>query len=65
MHCPYCTRFIRAMTGYQEAQKFHRHLYSCRKAPRNVVIRDGRRVSVGAPHYSIHDAMNIRAGSGQ
>lgn len=65
MTCPYCSKPIHAMTGLQEARKFHKHLPLCRKAPRNVVIREGRKSAVGAPDYSMHDALKIRGESGQ
>lgn len=65
MTCPYCQREINAMTGFQEVTKFQRHLSKCRKNPRNIVIRDGRRVAVGARGVTLLDALKIRADSGQ
>lgn len=65
MNCPYCNRDINAWTGLQEAQKFQRHLSTCRKNPRNIVIKDGKRVAVGSRGATLLSALEIRAESGQ
>lgn len=65
MNCPYCQKRIDAMTGFQEVVKFQKHLNKCRKNPANVVIKDGRRISVGTNGHTLVNALNIRAESGQ
>lgn len=66
MNCPYCQREVFGFTGFQEAEKFQRHLGKCRKNPNNIVLRDGRRTAV-VPKRSqnLNDALEIRADSGQ
>lgn len=65
MNCPYCARHIYGLSRLIEAEKFQRHLLTCRKRPGNVVIRDGRRVAVGTRGCSFIEALRIREESGQ
>lgn len=50
MNCPYCQKRINAFTGFQEADKFQRHLMACKKKPQPVTLLR---------------ALEIRAESGQ
>ncbi len=65
MNCPYCSRRIHGFTGLQEAQKFQRHLRSCRKNPARLPITDGKRTILSPVSPTISDALRIRADSGQ
>lgn len=67
MNCPYCKRVVGLPldTGFMEARKFQSHLSKCRKNPRNIVIRDGKRVAVGSRGVTLLQALEIRAESGQ
>ena len=66
MNCPYCSKDIYALTGFQEAQKFEKHLRKCRKNPANIVITDGKRFAVTPKgNQNLLDALEIRAASGQ
>jgi hypothetical protein len=66
MNCPYCNKTINAWTGFQEAQKFSRHLGICRKNPNNIRLSDGRKTAVVPKRpQNLMDALNIRAQSGQ
>lgn len=33
MNCPYCNKDIYALTGFQELQKYQKHLRKCKKRP--------------------------------
>lgn len=52
MNCPFCLKYIRGMTGFQEASRFSRHLNKCRKRPKDK-------------GSTLSDALQIRAESGQ
>jgi hypothetical protein len=65
MICPYCKRAINAMTGFQECEKFAKHLSKCRKNPGNLPLSDGRTTVMTPKKYSVFDALEIRADSGQ
>lgn len=67
MDCPYCKRVVGLPwdTGFMEARKFQIHLSKCRKNPRNIVIRDGKRTAVGSRGVTLLQALEIRAESGQ
>jgi hypothetical protein len=64
MNCPHCGKAIHAFTGLQELQKFQKHLNKCRKNPDNH-ITDGRTSVPLGKRYSLTDALNVRAKSGQ
>ena len=66
MFCPYCKRRVEALTGFMEAEKFAKHLQTCRKNPNNLVMSDGTRtVVVPQKIQNLMDALEIRAESGQ
>lgn len=78
MNCPYCNKVINAFTGLQELQKFHKHLQKCRKAPGNIksegvsAVADkpddahAKKLLMTVPRpYTMNDALEIRADSGQ
>ena len=66
MNCPYCNRVINAWTGFQELQKFNKHLWKCRKNPNNIVLSDGIKTVVTPKRcQNLNDALEIRAESGQ
>jgi len=66
MNCPFCSRRIDAMTGFQEADKFQKHLGRCRKNPNNVTLRDGHRsATTPVRHQTLKDALELRAASRQ
>lgn len=66
MNCPYCNRHVFGMTGLQEAQKFAKHLATCRKNPNNIVLSDGNHSAVQpVRRQNLLDALEIRAESGQ
>lgn len=52
MNCPYCSKPIRAFTGFQEAEKFAKHLTKCKKKP-------------ASKRCDLRSALEIRAESGQ
>jgi hypothetical protein len=67
MNCPYCDKWIPGMTGYQEADNFRKHLNKCRKSPGRLLADKlnaaGGNVVLGP--VTLHDALEIRANSGQ
>lgn len=66
MKCPYCSKEIDAMTGFQELQKFQKHLRKCKKHPgRAKVVTPEGNIKDIVPNPSFTDALNIRAESGQ
>ena len=67
MNCPYCGKHVPGMTGYQEAENFRKHLNRCGKTPAKVLAKSlNDRAGTGWEfHYDIHDALEIRARSGQ
>ena len=66
MTCPYCSKPVNGFTGFQEAEKFAKHLRVCRKNPNNITLTDGRRsVTTPIQPQDLMDALNIRADSGQ
>ena len=68
MNCPYCQKRIDAWSGLQELQKFQRHLRACRKNPANrpLVVGEGEdAVTLPQREQSLHEALEIRAASGQ
>jgi hypothetical protein len=67
MNCPYCTKHIPGITGFQEAENFQRHLNKCPKRPRSVTITQSngsKRVKHNS-FFTITDALEIRAASSQ
>lgn len=52
------------MTGFQEADNFKKHLNRCEKNKENL-ITDGKRTVKLGKRFDIHDALRIRAESGQ
>lgn len=64
MNCPYCKTHIPGMTGFQEAENFQKHLNRCRSNPSNSLTDGKTTVSLGKK-FTIHDALRIRAESGQ
>lgn len=66
MNCPYCTKDVYGMTGFQEVRAFQKHLRKCRKNPNNITLRDGRRTATTPiRNQGLMDALEIRAASGQ
>ncbi len=67
MRCPYCQMGVYGVTGLTEAQNFQHHLNEvCTQSPGVVVLTDGRdTVAVPDREYSLQDALQIRAESGQ
>ena len=73
MNCPYCSKSIEAMTGFQELTKFQKHLKSCKKNPKRKIISqtfvgDYGTIwteTVNATPASFKDALEIRANSNQ
>lgn len=64
MNCPYCQKRIHGFTGLQEAQKFQKHLNTCRKNPHNHIDDGNKKVKLGR-RFDLNDALRIRAESGQ
>lgn len=64
MNCPYCSTHIPGMTGFQEAENFQKHLNKCRKNRLNT-LSDGKNTVILGKKFTIHDALRIRADSGQ
>jgi hypothetical protein len=52
MKCPYCSKPINALTGFQEAEKFAKHLAKCKKKP-------------SSRRCDLKSALDIREESGQ
>lgn len=65
VNCPYCRRAIHAFSGLQEAQKFQRHLRTCRKNPANLALSWGRKTVITPSNPSLRDALKLRHDSGQ
>jgi hypothetical protein len=65
MNCPYCKKHIPGMTGYQEADNFRKHLNRCRKSPALNAAKALAGTGWHVGRYEIHDALAIRAASGQ
>lgn len=66
MNCPHCNKIIDAMTGFQEASKFQKHLGKCRKNPNNIVLSYGNnKVTVSLKEESLFDALKLRSDSNQ
>jgi hypothetical protein len=65
MNCPFCKRRIEAVTGFQEAVKFQRHMRTCNKNPSNLPLSDGRQTVISPSNPSLTDALEVRAASGQ
>lgn len=74
MNCPHCNKLINAVTGFQEAEKFQKHLNNCKKNPKRRIISEGFQMgdsnvkwieSVNATRTSLKEALEIRSKSGQ
>ncbi len=70
MNCPYCKKYIYALTGLQELQKFQKHLINCKKNPNRKIVNNSDYPEFGPKTInltscSIKEALNIRAESGQ
>ncbi len=68
MNCPYCNRTINAMTGLQEAQKFQKHLRTCKKNPNLIRVSPTNKDDIGIvinTKPTLIQAAEIRAESGQ
>lgn len=67
MKCPNCNKEIYGMTGWQEIQKFQKHLLKCRKNPNRIVCKDKDTGNTTTITYGIglDDALRLRAESGQ
>jgi hypothetical protein len=65
MNCPYCSKHIHGMTGFQEAENFQKHLNKCSKEPRSITIKSGNETRKSRAYYTITDALEIKANSGQ
>ena len=67
MKCPHCNKEIYGMTGWQEIQKFQKHLLKCKKNPNRIVLKDKNSYKTTTITYRIglDDALRIRADSGQ
>lgn len=65
MNCPYCKKHVPGMTGYQEAENFRKHLNRCGKSPARNVAKALAGTAWNVNRYDIHDALEIRAASGQ
>lgn len=66
MKCPYCNKYIHALTGLQELQKFQNHLRACKKHPDRVKIVDSEgNLRQQTPNPDMNQALKIRHESGQ
>lgn len=65
MNCPYCTKEINALTGFQEVQKFQKHLIKYKKNPDRHTYKTTSGKVVFVEYISLRDALEIRAASGQ
>jgi hypothetical protein len=65
MNCPYCNKFLRGMTGFQEIENFRKHLNRCGKSPARHVAKALAGTAWNVNRYDLKDALEIRASSGQ
>lgn len=65
MNCPYCSKRVFGMTGFQEADAFRKHLRRCRNNPANLEVKSGTKTMRLLSNPTIQDALRIRAESGQ
>jgi len=54
------------MTGLQEIQKFQKHLYKCKKNPKNkLIVTENGEIQMHKEGTTMYEALQIRAESGQ